>query len=149
MADNKTKQVETNLDLLTQQKPGAVVIDADGYAWQKGGDEFLDRWYRCLFRTETLSTDELAATGPITATTADKTKRKHKKPAGLVHTSKAHYDAHRLLDDMPHGSVVLDRHGEAWQDDTGYWFGSFAVPDEPLSSYDLAFHAPITPLTTK
>lgn len=157
MADNKTNQVETNLALLNKQEPGAVVLDGEGWAWQNGGDTLRERWYRCIQGRASVSSSELAQRGVITATTTDRTKRKHKRPKGLIHTSKAQYDAHQLLNDLGPGAVVLDCYGDAWQQrppkkghyispEPGYWYGTHHPVDEPLSSYALAFYTPLTPL---
>lgn len=161
MVDNdKTNQEETNLALLDKQKPGAVVLDGEGWAWQNGGDTLRERWYRCIQGRASVSSAELAQRGVITATRADREKRKRKKPVSFVHTNKAQYDAQQLLDDLGPGTVVLDCYGDAWQQrpskkkhyispEPGYWYGAHHPVDEPLSSYDLAYYAPLTPLTTK
>lgn len=60
--------------------------------------------------------------------------------------------AHVALDAMPHGAVVLDRLGHAWQQGRigsvgdGFWYRSFG-DDSYVSSFELAQLAPITPMT--
>ena len=45
MEDNKTNQVETNLDLLNGLTDNAVVLDGDGFAWQRWCDSLCVDWY--------------------------------------------------------------------------------------------------------
>lgn len=157
MADNKTDQVETNLALLNRQKPRAVVLDGDGWAWQNGGEVLRDRWYRCIPGRTPVSSAELAKLGPITATAVSKKKPKHKKPKGFVHTSRPHYDAQHALYDYGPGTVVIDAHGGAWQKsplrpgryiapEPGYWYGVTDGSGTPFSGYELAYQAPFTAL---
>lgn len=52
------------------------------------------------------------------------------------------------LDKFPPRSVVLDKHGDAWQScaypfDLGMWYRAFG-DDRPLSSHELAYLQPIT-----
>lgn len=71
----------------------------------------------------------------------------------LPHTSREHGQAWGLLEDLPRNAVVLDRDGYAWQEGgwagSGYWFSTMYSDLEPLSSYDLAFHYPLTPMKPK
>lgn len=98
-----------------------------------------------------MSTYELANRGTITALVEDKTRHKHVKPKGFVHTQRGHYDAQCLLDSLPEGTAVLDCLGTLWQlaRNDGYWYSAADYKSSPMSSYDLAFQHPITPLTTE
>lgn len=131
---------------LTDLPPYAVVIDGDGYAWQNGGHVLRDMWYRCLPGAETLSSEELSDRGPLVETVTDKTKRKHKKPRGLIHTCKPHYDTFHVLEDLAPGDVVVDTDGAAYQKwiGPGYWYSEYS--DVPLDPHALAFHYPVTVL---
>jgi len=47
------------------------------------------------------------------------------------------------LDKLAHGSVVLDRHGDAWQLSREYWYRAYG-DDSMVSSFELAQRGPIT-----
>ena len=49
------------------------------------------------------------------------------------------------LDELPPGSVVIDRYGHAWQNDRIYWYRAYG--DEVFSSWGLAQSAPIHTVT--
>lgn len=56
--------------------------------------------------------------------------------------------AHIKLGKLPPRSVVLDKHGDAWQScaypfDLGMWYRAFG-DEKPLSSHELAYLHPIT-----
>lgn len=67
-------------------------------------------------------------------------------------TSREHVKAQEMLDNLPRGSVVLDGQGFAYQEggmcDRGMWYRAFDDGD-PLSSWDLAFRAPIREMVVK
>lgn len=47
------------------------------------------------------------------------------------------------LDKLPHGSVVIDRFGHAWQESRNYWYRAYG-DDASVSSWELCQRAPIT-----
>lgn len=49
----------------------------------------------------------------------------------------------RTLNEQKPGAVVIDTDGDAWQLSLGYWYRAYGTIG-PYSSWDLAFHAPIT-----
>lgn len=65
------------------------------------------------------------------------------------HTSRAHRTAQATLDSLPHGAVVLDGDGYAWQEGglalAGWWYRAYG-DGQALSSWELAFYGPITVL---
>lgn len=67
-------------------------------------------------------------------------------------TSSGHAKAQKLLDSLPRGSVVIDAEGFAYQEGgihgTGMWYRAFDNGD-PLSSWELAFRAPIREMVVK
>lgn len=67
-------------------------------------------------------------------------------------TSRDHVKAQKLLDSLPRGSVVIDSQGFAYQEggmlDRGMWYRAFDDGD-PLSSWDLAFRAPIREMVVR
>ncbi|UOQ57231.1 hypothetical protein MUN78_16500 [Leucobacter allii] len=48
---------------------------------------------------------------------------------------------HPDLDELPSGSVVLDRFGHAWQVGSIYWYRAYG-DDSMVSSWDLSFSGP-------
>lgn len=62
-------------------------------------------------------------------------------------TSTKHRKAQDFLNAQPSHSVILDCHGMAWQEGglslNGWWYRAYG-DGEALSSYELAFHHPIT-----
>ena len=51
--------------------------------------------------------------------------------------------AHIKLDSLPHGSVILDRYGQAWQQSRRYWYHAFGDSSE-VNSWELAQRGPVT-----
>lgn len=49
----------------------------------------------------------------------------------------------RVLNEQTAGAVVIDTNQDAWQYDGIYWYRAYGTIG-PYSSWDLAFHAPIT-----
>lgn len=47
------------------------------------------------------------------------------------------------LDKLPHGSIVIDRFGDAWQESRNYWYRAYGDSSE-VSSWELCQRAPIT-----
>jgi len=47
------------------------------------------------------------------------------------------------LDKLFHGSVILDRHGDAWQLSGDYWYRAYG-DDSQVSSFELAQRGPVT-----
>ena len=67
-------------------------------------------------------------------------------------TRKQHVKAQAMLDSLPRGSVVVDCEGFAYQEgglsDRGMWYRAFD-DGEPMSSWDLAFRAPLREMVVK
>lgn len=67
-------------------------------------------------------------------------------------TSRQHVKAQKMLDSLPRGAVVIDSRGFAYQEggirDRGMWYRAFD-DGEPLSSWDLAFRAPLREMVVK
>lgn len=63
-----------------------------------------------------------------------------------------HFNAQKMLDSLPRGAVVIDSQGFAYQEggihDRGMWYRAYG-DGEPLSSWDLAFRAPLREMAVK
>lgn len=66
------------------------------------------------------------------------------RPRTFSHTRPDIHRAQVALDELPHGAVVIDKYGHAWQSARGIWYRAF--DGDGMSSWDIATLGPFKPL---